>query len=130
MNLVIQSRVLVGKGHVASFLGDTKSAIELTEKALEFQRELNKPELEMKTLDKIVTYYEMIEDEKRDIGPILQARENFEYILENYPNTDFAIDAKFKLDYIKDMLASKEMYVGRHYQKKNKWIAAINRFKV
>jgi len=77
-----------------------------------------------------ICYYEMIEDEKRDIGPILEAKENFEYILENYSNTDFAIDAQFKLDYIKDMLASKEMYVGRHYQKKNKWIAAINRFKV
>ncbi len=76
-----------------------------------------------------ICYYEMIEDEKRDIGPILEAKENFEYILENYPNTDFALDAQFKLDYIKDMLASKEMYVGRHYQKKNKWIAAINRFK-
>ena len=77
-----------------------------------------------------ICYYEMIEDEKRDIGPILEAKENFEYILENYTNTDFAIDAQFKLDYIKDMLASKEMYIGRHYQKKNKWIAAINRFKV
>ena len=75
-------------------------------------------------------YYEMIEDEKRDIEPILEAKENFEYIIENYPGSDFALDAKFKLDYIKDMLASKEMYVGRHYQKKNKWIAAINRFKV
>ena len=72
----------------------------------------------------------MIEEEKRDIEPILEAKENFEYIIENYPGSDFALDAKFKLDYIKDMLASKEMYVGRHYQKKNKWIAAINRFKV
>tara|TARA_B100001559_G_scaffold111970_1_gene94001 strand:+ start:1882 stop:2724 length:843 start_codon:yes stop_codon:yes gene_type:complete len=77
-----------------------------------------------------ICYYEMIEDEKRDIEPILEAKENFEYIIENYPGSDFALDAKFKLDYIKDMLASKEMYVGRHYQKKNKWIAAINRFKV
>ena len=77
-----------------------------------------------------ICYYEMIEDEKRDIGPILEAKENFELILEKYPNTDFALDSKFKIDYINDMLASKEMYVGRHYQKKNKWIAAINRFKI
>ncbi len=77
-----------------------------------------------------ICYYEMIEDEKRDIGPILEAKENFKYILENYPNTEFALDAQFKIDYIQDMLASKEMYVGRHYQKKNKWIAAINRFKL
>ena len=41
----------------------------------------------------------------------IRSKENFEYILENYSNTDFAIDAQFKLDYIKDMLASKEMYV-------------------
>jgi len=61
-SIVIQSRVLVGKGYVASFLGDTKSAIQLTEKALEFQRELDEPELEKNTLDKIVTYYEMVED--------------------------------------------------------------------
>ena len=72
--------------------------------------------------------YEMIEDEKRDIGPLLEAKKKFSYILKNYPNTDFALDAKFKLDFIEDILASKEMYLGRHYQKKGKWIAAINRF--
>jgi outer membrane protein assembly factor BamD len=49
--------------------------------------------------------------------------------VKNYPNTDFALDARFKLDLIQDMLASKEMYLGRHYLKKEKWIAAINRFK-
>ena len=74
-------------------------------------------------------HYEMIEDEKRDIGPLIEAKKNFSYILEKYPNTDFALDAKFKLDFIEDILASKEMYLGRHYQKKGKWIAAINRFK-
>ena len=73
--------------------------------------------------------YEMIEDEKRDIGPLLEAKKKFSYILKNSPNTDFALDAKFKLDFIEDILASKEMYLGRHYQKKGKWIAAINRFK-
>ena len=50
--------------------------------------------------------------------------------MENYPNTDFAMDSKFKLDLIEDVLASKEMYLARHYQKKNKWIAAINRYKI
>ena len=76
-----------------------------------------------------ICHYEMIEDEMRDLGPIIKSKKNFEYILRNYPNTDFALDSKFKLDYIQDILASKEMYLGRHYQKKNKWIAAINRFK-
>ena len=50
-------------------------------------------------------------------------------MVNNYPNTDFALDATFKLDLIQDVLASKEMYLGRHYLKKKKWIAAINRFK-
>ena len=75
-----------------------------------------------------ICYYEMIEDEKRDINPILKSKEKFELIIENYPNTDFALDSKFKLDLINDILASKEMYLARHYQKKNKWIAAINRY--
>tara|TARA_Y100000741_G_scaffold362265_1_gene347708 strand:- start:280 stop:1119 length:840 start_codon:yes stop_codon:yes gene_type:complete len=74
-------------------------------------------------------YYETIEDEKRDSDPLLKAKNKFVFVVENYPNTDFALDARFKLDLIQDVLASKEMYLGRHYLKKNKWIAAINRFK-
>ena len=77
-----------------------------------------------------ICYYEMIEDEKRDIGPILKAKKQFKIIIDKYPNTDFALDAKFKLDLIQDILASKEMYLARHYQKKNKWIAAINRYQI
>ena len=72
--------------------------------------------------------YEMIEDEQRDIGPLIEAKKNFNIVVERYPNTDFASDAAFKLEYIEVMQASKEMYLGRHYQKRNKWIAAINRF--
>ena len=74
-------------------------------------------------------YYETIEDEKRDSGPLLKARDQFKLVLKEYPGTDFAIDAKFKIELIQDILASKEMYLGRHYIKKGKWIAAINRFK-
>ena len=74
-------------------------------------------------------YYEQIIDEKKDLGPILKAKEKFNYILKNYPSTDFALDAQFKLDLINDILASKEMYIGKHYTKKKKWIPAINRFK-
>jgi outer membrane protein assembly factor BamD len=76
-----------------------------------------------------VCYYETIEDEKRDSAPLLKAKRKFSYVVENYPNSDFSIDAKFKLGLIEDILASKEMYLGRHYIKKGKWIAAINRFK-
>ena len=73
-------------------------------------------------------YYELIEDEKKDIGPLLKASESFELVISNYPNSDFAIDSEFKLELINTILASKEMYLGRHYLKKGKWIPAINRF--
>ena len=74
-------------------------------------------------------YYQSIVDEKKDLEPLLNAQEKFLYIIENYPNTDFALDAKFKLDLIKEILASKEMYLGNYYIQKEKWIAAINRYK-
>ncbi len=74
-------------------------------------------------------YFETIVDEKKDLAPLLQAKKKFNYIIKNYPNTDFAIDSKFKINLINDIMASKEMYIGRHYIKKEKWIAAINRFK-
>ncbi len=74
-------------------------------------------------------YYETIEDEKRDLEPLINAKVNFELVVKKYPDTDFAMDAKFKLDLINDIMASKEMYIGRHYIKKGKWIAALNRFK-
>ena len=73
-------------------------------------------------------YYETIEDEKRDSAPLIKAKDKFNYVVKNYPNTDFTLDAKFKLGLIEDIIASKEMYLGRHYIKKGKWIAAINRF--
>ena len=76
-----------------------------------------------------MVYYERIVDEKKDLKPLLMAEEKFKFIKKNYPNTDFALDSSYKLDLIKDYLASKEMYIGIHYMKKNKWIAAINRFK-
>ena len=74
-------------------------------------------------------YFESIENEKKDSGSILKAKEKFTYILNSYPSSEFAIDANFKINLINDILASKEMYLGRHYIKKKKWIAAINRFK-
>jgi len=74
-------------------------------------------------------YYEQIVDEKKDLGPLLSAQTEFKFVIKNYPNSDFALDSKFKLDFINDVLASKEIYLGRYYIKKEKWIAAINRFK-
>ena len=74
-------------------------------------------------------YYEKIVDEKKDLGPLLRAQEKFNFIIKNYPTTDYALDAEYKLDLIQDYLASKEMYIAHHYMKKKKWIASINRYK-
>ena len=76
-----------------------------------------------------LSYYENIQDEKRNLKPLIEAKKKFHFILLNYPNTDFALDAKYKLDLIEDILASKEIYIGKYYLKKNKWIPAIKRFK-
>jgi len=75
-----------------------------------------------------VCYYEQIVDEKKDLNSIVESKKYFEFVLKNYPNTEYAIDSTFKIDLINDILASKEMYVGRYYFEKKKWIAAINRF--
>ena len=75
------------------------------------------------------TYYEQIVDEEKDLESIINAKINFKFILNNFPMTDYAKDAKFKIDLINDILASKEMYIGRYYLERKKWIPAINRFK-
>ena len=74
-------------------------------------------------------FYEQIIDEKKDLKSIENSKKIFLEIIREYPQTDFAIDAEFKLNLINDMLAAKEMYVGRYYVERKKWIAAINRFK-
>jgi len=74
-------------------------------------------------------YYEQILDEKKDLNPLLKAKEKFEFIMATYPNTDYGTDARFKLDLIIDQLAAKEMSVARFYMKTEKWIPALNRLK-
>ena len=76
-----------------------------------------------------MSYYDQIVDEKKDLGPIINAKENFEIVIEKFPNSDFALDAEYKLDLIQEILASKEMYLARYYIEREKWIPAINRFK-
>ena len=76
-----------------------------------------------------ICYYEQIVDEKKDLQSIVNAKENFNVVLKNYPNSEYAIDAEFKIDLIDDILAAKEMYLGRYYFDKKKWISAINRFR-
>ena len=76
-----------------------------------------------------ICYYEQIVDEKKDLNSVVKSKEYFEIVIDQFPNTDYALDSKFKLEFVMDILASKEMYLGRYYLKKKKWIAAINRFK-
>ena len=77
-----------------------------------------------------ISYYEQILDEKKDLDPLLKAKEKFEFIMKNYPDTDYALDARFKIDLIIDQLAAKEMSVARFYMKTEKWIPALNRLKI
>ena len=76
-----------------------------------------------------ICYYEQIIDEKKDTRSILSAKENFEKVIKKFPNTQYALDSEFKIDLINDILASKEMYIGRYYFDKKKWIPAINRYR-
>jgi outer membrane protein assembly factor BamD len=76
-----------------------------------------------------MSYYNSIVDEKKDLNSILKSKQHFQTVIEKFPNTDYSLDAKYKLDLIQDFLAAKELYIARHYIKKQKWIAAINRLK-
>ncbi len=77
-----------------------------------------------------ISNYEQIVDEKKDTLFILESKKYFNYIIQTFPNTEYANDAIFKIELINDILAAKEMYIGRYYIDRKKWIPAINRFKV
>ena len=77
-----------------------------------------------------LTHYDQIIDERKDMNEILKAKEYFEIIIKDYPNTEYAQDSIYKMDYITEILASKEMYLARYYVQREKWIPAINRFKI
>ena len=74
-------------------------------------------------------HYDQIIDEKKDLSEIINAKKYFEIIIKNYPNTDYAADSRYKLDFVIELMASKEMYLARYYNQREKWIPAINRFK-
>ena len=76
-----------------------------------------------------VSHYNLIVDEKKDLGEILKAKNYFQIIIKQFPNTDFAEDSKFKLELIEEILASKELYLANYYLDREKWIPAMNRYK-
>tara|TARA_Y100000591_G_scaffold8229_1_gene6532 strand:- start:1615 stop:2457 length:843 start_codon:yes stop_codon:yes gene_type:complete len=77
-----------------------------------------------------ISHYEQIVDEKKDLQSLINAKKNFDYVLNNYPESEYSLDASFKNNLINEILAAKQMYIGRYYFDKKKWIAAINRFRV
>ena len=77
-----------------------------------------------------LSHYDQIVDETKDLNEILKAKKYFEIIIQKYPNTEFALDSEYKLELIQELLASKEMYLARYYIDREKWIPAINRFKI
>ena len=77
-----------------------------------------------------ISYYEQILDEDKDIQPLLVSKKKIEAYLEKFPDTDYAIDLKFKLDLVINQLAAKELLIARYYIKNEKWIPAINRLKI
>jgi outer membrane protein assembly factor BamD len=77
-----------------------------------------------------ITLYEQILDETKDIQPLLKTKKKIDFFLQNFPNTEYATDLKFKLDLVNNQLSAKEMYVAKYYIEVQKWIPAINRLKV
>ena len=77
-----------------------------------------------------ITLYEQILDERKDISPLIESKEKIQFFIKNFPDTEYALDLKFKLDLINNQLAAKEMYVAKYYITTQKWIPAINRLKV
>ncbi|WP_370187885.1 outer membrane protein assembly factor BamD [Qipengyuania sp.] len=75
-----------------------------------------------------LSYYEQISDVQRDQKITDQALTALQEINRRYPNTDYAADARLKIDLVRDHLAGKEMEIGRHYERAGKWIAAQIRF--
>jgi len=76
-----------------------------------------------------ITLYEQILDEKKDTKPLIKSKEKIEYFLQSFPDTEYALDLKFKLDLVNNQLAAKEIYIAKYYIKTQKWIPAINRLK-
>jgi len=76
-----------------------------------------------------ITLYEQILDEKKDTKPLIKSKEKIKYFLNNFPDTEYTLDLKFKLDLINNQLAAKELYIAKYYIATQKWIPAINRLK-
>lgn len=73
--------------------------------------------------------YEQISDVGRDQKMTEEALQALTEVVKRFPDTEYARDAKLKLDLTYDHLAGKEMQVGRYYLKRDEYLSAINRFR-
>ena len=88
----------------------------------------NHPQIDYAYYLLALCHYDQIVDERKDLNEILQAKKYFEIVINDHPNTDYAYDSKYKLQFITEIMASKEMYLARYYVDREKWIPAIKRF--
>lgn len=79
---------------------------------------------------KAISYYEQIADVARDQGTTQKALNALNDVVQRFPTSEYARDARLKIDLTRDHLAGKEMTIGRYYLRQGQYIAAINRFKV
>jgi len=77
-----------------------------------------------------LNFYEQIEDVTRDQSITRQALDSLNELVRRYPSTRYAADARLKVDLVRDHLAGKEMEVGRFYQRRGQWLAAVQRFRM
>ena len=77
-----------------------------------------------------IIHYEQIADEKKDMKPLIDADNKIDYFINEYPNSDYAIDLGFKKNLIQNQLAAKELYIAKYYIKTQKWVPAIKRLKI
>ncbi len=78
---------------------------------------------------KALCYYEQISDVERDQRNTQLALDALVEVVRRFPNTDYARDASLKIDLTRDHLAGKEMEIGRYYEDRQQYLAAINRFR-
>jgi outer membrane protein assembly factor BamD len=78
---------------------------------------------------KAISYYEQITDVERDQKNTDRALKALDEIVTRYPDSKYARDARLKLDLTRDHLAGKEMEIGRYYERREQYLAAINRYK-
>ena len=79
---------------------------------------------------KAVIFFEQINDEKKDLEPLLEANKQIDFFVKKYPYSDYTVDLRFKKDLIQNQLAAKELYNAKYYISVQKWIPAINRLKI